>query len=440
MAARLTSKEELNIIDDKLLVDGIYGVIQHNPDVPARSDANLVDLAPKANFLCLSFRLIGKIENIVGFSALTKLCLDNNRIKDIVNLETLTNLRWLDLSFNRIHKIQGLKALTRLEDLSLYNNKITIIEGLEHCSSLQCLSLGNNRVDSLDQVVRLRQLRSLRMLTLAGNPICREVEYKMTVLAYVDTLRYLDYALVDASEFNTAQEQYHDELLDVQEKESVVAEKISRDKQLSDYLKQLEDAGNVFAHVLFDDMFTEDADLEKLKHLPGIKELVESFRVTFKQLSEEYIRVAMEKHEKKNAESQCFERSIKTIRTAADQESIVIVENFNKLKKDSLHQIYDRPDKSSVIDALQAELETVVDALMGIEVRQVEKFDALVDDFDNRTNELKNGSLEMQQTFFRAVSVHSDTRAIHCLFTECMCTDGLRSRSWKTNFRTACAR
>ena len=405
MAARLTSKEELNIIDDKLLVDGIYGVIQHNPDVPARSDANLVDLAPKANFLSLSFRVIGKIENIVGFSNLTKLCLDNNRIKDIVNLETLTNLRWLDLSFNRIHKIQGLKALTRLEDLSLYSNKITIIEGLEHCSSLQCLSLGNNRVDSLDQVVRLRQLRSLRMLTLAGNPICKEAEYKMTVLAYVDTLRYLDYALVDASEFNTAQEQYHDELLDVQEKESVIAEKISRDKQLSDYIKQLEDAGNVFAHVLFDDMFAEDSDLEKLKHLPGIKELVESFRVAFKQLSEEYIRVAMEKHEKKKTESQCFERSIKAIRTAADQESIVLVENFNKLKKDSLHQIYDRPDKSSVIDALQAELEKVVDDLMGIEVRQVEKFDALVDDFDNRTNELKNSSLEMQQTFFRAVSI-----------------------------------
>ncbi len=404
MATRLSSKEELNIIDDKLLVDGIYNVIQHNPDVPNRTDANLVDLAPKANFLCLSFRNIGKIENIVGFGNLTKLCLDNNRIKDIVNLETLTNLRWLDLSFNRIHKIQGLKALTKLEDLSLYNNKITIIEGLEHCTSLQCLSLGNNRVDSLDQVVRLRQLRSLRMLTLAGNPICREAEYKMTVLAYVDTLRYLDYALVDSSEFNTAQEQYHDELLDVQEKESVIAEKLARDKQLSDYVKQLEDAGNVFAHVLFDDMFSEDADLERLKHLPGIKELVENFRVAYKQLSEEYIRVAMEKHEKKNQETAYFEKSIKSIRSAADQESIVLVDTFNKLKKDSLHQIYDRPDKSSVIDVLQVELENVVDELMGIELRQVEKFDTLIDEFDNRTNDLKSNCLDMQQTFFRAVS------------------------------------
>ena len=41
---------------------------------------------------------------------------------------------------------------------------------------------------------------------------------------------------------------------------------------------------------------------------------------------------------------------------------------------------------------------------MGIEVRQAEKFDALADDFENRTNDLKNNGLEMQQTFFRAVS------------------------------------
>ena len=397
------SKADINIIDDKLLIDGIFCVAQHNPDIPQRTDTNLVDLAPKAKFLSLSFRSIGKIENIVGFSGLTKLCLDNNKIKDIINLDSLVSLRWLDLSFNRIHKIQGLRMLVNLEDLSLYSNKISIIEGLENCTSLQCLSLGSNRIDSLEQSQKLRQLRSLRMLTLAGNPICKEAEYKMTVLAFVDTLKYLDYAFIDHSEFSTAQEKYYDELLDVKEKESVVAEKLSRDKQLSEYLHHLEEAGNVFAHVLFDDMFAEDGDLEKLKHLPGIKELVENFRVAYKALSEEYIRNAMEKHDKKKLELQFFEASIKKIRQDADAESIAHVENFNKLKKDSLSQIYEHPDKHGVVSKLQAELEKVFDELMGIELRQVEKFDALADDFDNRTNDLKNNCLEMQQFFFRAV-------------------------------------
>lgn len=40
---------------------------------------------------------------------------------------------------------------------------------------------------------------------------------------------------------------------------------------------------------------------------------------------------------------------------------------------------------------------------MNIEVRQVEKFEALVDEFENRLNEIKNEALEQQQLFFRAV-------------------------------------
>lgn len=41
--------------------------------------------------------------------------------------------------------------------------------------------------------------------------------------------------------------------------------------------------------------------------------------------------------------------------------------------------------------------------MMNIEVRQVEKFEALVDEFENRLNEMKNETLEAQQLFFRAI-------------------------------------
>lgn len=40
---------------------------------------------------------------------------------------------------------------------------------------------------------------------------------------------------------------------------------------------------------------------------------------------------------------------------------------------------------------------------MNIELRQVEKFEALVDEFENRLNELKTEALEGQQLFFRAI-------------------------------------
>lgn len=45
----------------------------------------------------------------------------------------------------------------------------------------------------------------------------------------------------------------------------------------------------------------------------------------------------------------------------------------------------------------------VCDELMNIELRQVEKFEALVDEFENRLNELKNEALESQQLFFRTI-------------------------------------
>lgn len=401
MSKNPSKKSEVQVIDDKLLLEGISFDKKESPEHVG--DSSLVDLCPIATSLTLSFKNIGKIENLVGFSRLTKLCLDNNQIKDIVNLDHLVCLKWLDLSFNQIQRIQGLKNLKALEDLSLYNNKISVVEGLDYCTSLQCLSLGNNVIDSLEQVIKLRQQRSLRMLTLTGNPICEESEYKMTVLAYVDTLKYLDYALVDPTEMANAKEQYHDELLDVEEKESVVAEKLSRDKAMSEYLAQLDEAGIIFAHVLFDDMFADDPDLEKLKHLPGTKELIESFRVSYKALSDDFIKNSMEKYEKKKKEIASFTKVIEGVRAKDDEESIMLIESFNKSKKTAITTLRDTEDKHDMIRELQQELDRVCDELLSIELRQVEKFEALVDEFDNRMNELKNVCLEMQQLFFRAV-------------------------------------
>eukprot|EP01041_Mallomonas_annulata_P007933 gene7933-16247_t len=411
-------RQEIQVIDDKILSEGVSG---SQPN--GRGDISLVEVAPTTEVLTMSFMNIGRIENLVGFDNLTKLCLDNNSIEQIINLEHLVNLRWLDLSFNKISKIEGLGNLTKLEDLSVYSNRVSIIEGLEQCQNLQCLSLGNNHIESLEQVIRLRQLRSLRMLTLKGNPIYEEPEYKMTILAYVDGLKYLDYALVDQNELHIAKEQYHDELLDVEEKESVVAEKVSRDKMMSEYLQQLSQAGIEFAHILFDDMFVEDPDLEKLKHLPGTKELVESFRNQFKNLSDDFVKNAMETYAKKKKEISDFERAVKQIRTKDDSESTHLIETFNKSKKTALAtlmlqqnqaaQSYEQEngqllEKQRVVKKLQEELDKIGDELMSIELRQVEKFEALIDEFDNRLNEIKNYCLEMQQLFFRAVEELED--------------------------------
>ena len=198
------NKVEVQVIDEKLLIVGIRALDKDltETEIARQQEVNLVEAAPQSKQLTLSFKNIGRIENLVGFHNLAKLCLDNNLITEVVGLDHLTQLRWLDLSFNKIEVIKGLDSLKLLEDLSLFSNKIENFIGddninpLENCPNLQCLSLGNNKLVSLEQVKKLRKLKSIRMLTLAGNPIDKEPEYKLIVLAYVENLKYLDYALI----------------------------------------------------------------------------------------------------------------------------------------------------------------------------------------------------------------------------------------------------
>lgn len=407
----MASVTEVSVIDDKLLLDGVCEAESYTNE---KNSAilrlkNLVEVSTSAEALVLSFKSIRNIENIIGFDKLIKLCLDNNIIEEVVNLGHLTSLKWLDLSFNKITEIKCLDKLIHLEDLSLCSNRISSIDGLEKCSNLQCFSIGNNKIDSLEQVIRLRQLGGLRMLTLSGNPICKVPEYKMIVLAYVDTIKYLDYALVDPAERAVAKEQYHDELLDVEEKESVITEKATRDSALDKYLKELDKACILFAHTIFDDLFAEDKDLERTKQMPGIKEQIEGFYSSFKALNEDFIKDGMDRYAKKLTEVHEFEKAVKEVRSKDEHESVQLISSYKESQKATASYITENSEAMSHYECqrrvreLQEELEKVCDELMNIEVRQVEKFDALVDHFENRLAELKLLALEAQTTFFRAI-------------------------------------
>jgi hypothetical protein len=363
----MAQKLEIQVIDDKLLIEGILDdrTVGDSSDQARANEINLVVIAPTVEKITLSFKRIGRIENLMGFEKIVKLCLDNNFIEEIVNLNQLVSLKWLDLSFNKIRKIQGLDSLVNLEDLTLYSNKISVVEGLDKLTKLQCLSLGNNRIDSLEQVIRLRQIRSLKMLTLSDNPVCKEAEYKMIVLAYVDNIKYLDYALVNPAERITAKEQYHDELLDVEDKESVIFDKAARDQAMSQLVKKLDEACILFAHSIFDDLFTDDVDVEKLKHMPGVKEQIEIFRNKFKAMSEDFIRIALERFEKKKKEISDFEKAVKGVRSRDESDSTQMIHGFSKSQKLTTERITGHPigvgssERLKMVKSLQDELDRV---------------------------------------------------------------------------------
>lgn len=439
----VVDKVSTSVIDDKLLVDA---VLAEKPAAEAEAlrasgEPSLVELAPDVKSLILSFKQIGRIENLVGFENLTKLCLDNNSIEEIVALESLVNLKWLDLSFNKIRKIKGLETLTELVDVTFFSNKLTSIDGLEQCKKIECLSIGNNRIGNVDQLIKLRDMPSLKMLTVAGNPVMSDMENRTITLAYLERLEYLDYALVEVQERHAAKEAYHDELLDVEEKESLLNEKLSRDKANDEYKAYLDKAGCLFAYIIFDEMLDDDTDLDKLKHLPGVKDTIETFRTNFKAASEEYLKGALEKNEVRNREIAHFDKTVKGIRAGDDAESTTLIDAFTKSNKEvvvlltgdpSVNNVvgaeaktsdpYSPQEATKMVNVLLEELEGVVDELMSRELRQVEKFESVVDEFDNRLTDLKNQAIEGQQSFFRAVEAMEDefSKSLGALVTDLM--------------------
>lgn len=167
--------------------------------------------------------------------------MDNNVIEQISGLESLTNLEWLDLSFNNISKIEGLDKLIHLKDLSLYNNQIKKIENLDNLTNLQVLSLGNNPINDLNQIRYLRDFPKLESVNLAGTPMSQDQEYKVTILAFLDHIRYLDYCLVKEQEVVEAKETKQDELQGLQESDrakKAIEEKKKKDEERMSELRE----------------------------------------------------------------------------------------------------------------------------------------------------------------------------------------------------------
>lgn len=80
---------------------------------------------------------------------------------------------------------------------------------------------GKNQLAKLDRVLYLRQFENLELVTLAGNPLCREANYKSYLCSHIKNLKYLDYVRVKAEDVTLAMEQHQDEMLDLKEKEDL---------------------------------------------------------------------------------------------------------------------------------------------------------------------------------------------------------------------------
>jgi len=119
--------------------------------------------------------------------------LSENGISEVKGLQTLVKLKKLALSNNKIRAIPSLEANFELQELRLNGNKIIKIPDTMRLNPrLKILDLGKNLIKDWSDVENLAQLPKLKSLTLAGNPLAAESDYRERVLSILPNLKILD--------------------------------------------------------------------------------------------------------------------------------------------------------------------------------------------------------------------------------------------------------
>jgi hypothetical protein len=227
-----------------------------------RFGPNANPLPPDVTVLRLTYMFIRKIHNLQCHTALQELYLENNLIMTIENLEMLVTLKKLDLSFTQISEFEGLQTLANLEEISLFKNRIL--------PRLRLLWLGRNKIADLQEVARLHKLKTLRVITLIANPIHEKDIFKLTVLAYLPGLHFLDDARVKASNITDAKERHSDQLNSLLPQDHIESQQQESDKNAEMAAKLNRDA---FLNKIVDrhvSLFMKDHGHHKLRTINEI--------------------------------------------------------------------------------------------------------------------------------------------------------------------------
>ncbi|XDV13822.1 hypothetical protein PO909_002148 [Leuciscus waleckii] len=396
-------EDEPKVMDEEMLQQAI---VEQGPQGQAGQIAKKEGIQHEEVLqLRLDFRNILKISHLWHFTSLTKLQLDNNVIERIEGLENLTNLIWLDLSFNNIEVIEGLDSLVKLEDLSLFNNRISVIENLDALQNLNILSIGNNSIAQLDNVLYLRQFENLRTLNLAGNPICDEEDFKIFVTAYLPDLVYLDYRLLDEQTRETAFAKFQYAVEEVQHNELQKQEANKALKITDEELQLHKDAFVEYLNgpQLFDSMFAEDPDAEKLALLPGIDTLLETYKSEMKALCVQIFDAGLAQLAKRTAEMKSFSTGSHEAVTDNQREAAQITadfENFRRQKIVEMQQITDADLLEAHITSCHEQAEQFSENLMSLELQLVDQLEDIFKDFERNISDMVGGFIENVQGTF----------------------------------------
>jgi len=363
---------------------------------------------PQVTSLSLSFKNIIEIANIINFNSLTTLRLDNNIIDKIANLNHLKQLTWLDLSFNSIKEIEGLDELSNLLDLSLFHNQIEHINGLDGCPNLNIVSLGHNKITDLRQIDGLRKFQNLRCVCLDGNPVCNNDTYKQHVFAYLPSLKYLDYMLIDRKAVTHAQEGYAmDELLELKERENAEAQKEREKLEKEKVMEELKTKFLDSTADLFEDMFAKDVEPENVTVLQCYAQQKEDFREKLLHHLDVLKNWMKDKNETRLKKAASFEKAVTIAENESEDEAFKMVSDFRSLKKKVLAQLAKddgvQPNEATaMVQEVNKQLADLENQLLANEIQLQEAIEDATSDFETKISEIIKVMSDKAREFFTA--------------------------------------
>ncbi|XP_075755853.1 dynein regulatory complex subunit 3 isoform X2 [Pelodiscus sinensis] len=334
--SRLYDSIEPNVIDEKMLQKAVeeQGPQEELGQLAKREGIDYKDVLE----LQLDFRNILKIDNLWQFVNLTKLQLDNNIIEKIESLDSLVHLVWLDLSFNNIEVIEGLESLVKLQDLSLYNNRISKIENLDTLQELQVFSIGNNNITALE------------------NREVAEMKYQYAI----DELKQGEAQVLAKLEEEQAKEkelEYHK----------------------AAYVEYLN------GPFLFESMYAEDTEAVRLAYLPGMADLLETYKNKFVSICENLFAYGLKEHEKRQAEVSTFYECLEEAIQDSQRQGIQIIldfENYNEGLLDLIQNTSSLEIAESKLVKYNEDISQLSDTLMTLEMQMVDQLEEIIKDFE----------------------------------------------------------
>uniref|UniRef100_H2YWP8 Centriolin n=1 Tax=Ciona savignyi TaxID=51511 RepID=H2YWP8_CIOSA len=175
------------------------------------------------NFNLAGDKRIRYLENLEGLKNLSVLNLAGNVIQRIEKVNHLTRLRHLNLAHNQLSKIEGIESLVHLQILNVEGNSIEKIPSWlpKKLRALRTLRLAENRITSLNDIIRLRSLHDLHVVSVAGNDLCELPHYRHYIIFHLRSLDQLDGRNISSVERNEAASRFSQEELDRLTKELV---------------------------------------------------------------------------------------------------------------------------------------------------------------------------------------------------------------------------